>query len=166
MLPGELVLVKRRFSAFFATHLDLLLRRLGTERLVVCGVQTPNCIRATAFDAVSLDYHQVVCSVAVCVDMGRGGGPVCVCACVRVLFVGGRIPAGQAGYGCLCCNPRHTHSGSLMASHAGVALPSAHPGAPHPTPCHACRSPCWRMPQPPPAQRCRRPTCSTCGKWG
>eukprot|EP00887_Chlorella_sp_A99_P000980 scaffold5.g980.t1 len=55
---GEVLLVKRRFSAFFATHLDLLLRRLGTERLVVCGVQTPNCVRATAFDAVSLDYPQ------------------------------------------------------------------------------------------------------------
>lgn len=37
--PGEPVLAKRRFSAFFATHLDLLLRRLGTQRLVVCGVQ-------------------------------------------------------------------------------------------------------------------------------
>jgi hypothetical protein len=29
------------------------------ERLIVCGVQTPNCIRATAFDGIALDYHQV-----------------------------------------------------------------------------------------------------------
>lgn len=29
------------------------------QRLVVSGVQTPNCIRATAYDAVSLDYPQV-----------------------------------------------------------------------------------------------------------
>ena len=29
------------------------------ERVVLCGVQTPNCIRATAYDAVSLDYRQV-----------------------------------------------------------------------------------------------------------
>ncbi len=34
-------------------------RRLGVQRLVICGVQTPNCIRATVYDAVSYDYHQV-----------------------------------------------------------------------------------------------------------
>lgn len=57
--PNELTLVKKRFSAFFATPLDLILRRLNVERVVIAGVQTPNCIRATAFDAVSLDYAQV-----------------------------------------------------------------------------------------------------------
>lgn len=57
--PGELILVKTRFSAFFATPLDLILRRLGAERVVIAGVQTPNCIRSTAFDAVALDYPRV-----------------------------------------------------------------------------------------------------------
>lgn len=56
----EIVIVKKRFSAFFQTHLDLVLRRLGVRRLVLCGVQTPNCIRATAYDAVSLDYDVAV----------------------------------------------------------------------------------------------------------
>ncbi|CAG9464878.1 unnamed protein product [Pedinophyceae sp. YPF-701] len=56
---GELVVVKKRFSAFFQTPLDVMLRRLGTRRVVLCGVQTPNCIRSAAFDAVSLDYEQV-----------------------------------------------------------------------------------------------------------
>ena len=32
--------------------------------MVVCGVQTPNCIRATAFDALSLDYNVIVPSDA------------------------------------------------------------------------------------------------------
>ncbi|KAL2622951.1 hypothetical protein R1flu_003156 [Riccia fluitans] len=57
---GEIILVKSRFSAFFATNLDLILRRLDIKTVVVAGVQTPNCIRATAFDALALDYPKVV----------------------------------------------------------------------------------------------------------
>jgi len=62
--PGEHVLIKKRFSAFFHTHLDLMLRRLGVEHVALCGVQTPNCIRATAVDALGLDYKVVVLSDA------------------------------------------------------------------------------------------------------
>lgn len=54
--PGEHVLVKPRFSAFMGTPLDLLLRRLGVDELVVSGTQYPNCVRATVLDAVCLDY--------------------------------------------------------------------------------------------------------------
>jgi len=56
--PGadEPVIVKKRFSGFMMTELDLLLRRKGIQRIIVCGVQYPNCIRATVYDAVSLDY--------------------------------------------------------------------------------------------------------------
>lgn len=61
---GEVIVVKRRWSAFFATDLDLVLRRLGAGTVVVAGVQTPNCIRATAVDATSLDYETVVLSDA------------------------------------------------------------------------------------------------------
>lgn len=32
---------------------------MGVERLVICGVQTPNCIRGTAWDAIALDYPRV-----------------------------------------------------------------------------------------------------------
>ncbi len=56
--------MKRRWSAFFSTDLDLVLRRLGVRSVVLAGVQTPNCIRATATDATSLDYHCVVLSDA------------------------------------------------------------------------------------------------------
>ena len=45
-------LPKTRFSAFFRTPLDSVLRRLGTRTVVICGVQTPNCIRGTAWDAI------------------------------------------------------------------------------------------------------------------
>ena len=56
-LPGEYRIVKPRFSAFMGTSLDLLLRRLGVDRVLVCGTQYPNCIRATVMDAVALDYE-------------------------------------------------------------------------------------------------------------
>ncbi|KAG5530754.1 hypothetical protein RHGRI_025654 [Rhododendron griersonianum] len=51
--------VKTRFSAFFATHLHAFLQTAGINSLVVAGVQTPNCIRQTVFDAVALDYKYV-----------------------------------------------------------------------------------------------------------
>ncbi|EFJ49526.1 hypothetical protein VOLCADRAFT_59236 [Volvox carteri f. nagariensis] len=61
---GELVIVKKRFSAFLHTHLDLVLRRLKVQRVVLCGVQTPNCIRATAVDSLGHDYETLVLSDA------------------------------------------------------------------------------------------------------
>jgi len=63
-IDGEYVVEKRRFSGFFQTDLDMLLTRCGVGVLVIAGVQTPNCIRATAVDAVSLDYDVVVVSDA------------------------------------------------------------------------------------------------------
>ncbi|KAL6563247.1 hypothetical protein OROHE_005834 [Orobanche hederae] len=56
---GDYKLVKMRFSAFFNTHLHLYLHGAGINKLVIVGVQTPNCIRQTVFDAVALDYHTV-----------------------------------------------------------------------------------------------------------
>lgn len=57
---GEYCIVKPRFSAFFATKLDLLLRRLGVTSVVLMGTTTPNCIRTTCYDALSLDYNVAV----------------------------------------------------------------------------------------------------------
>ncbi len=39
-------------------------RRLAIQTVVLCGVQTPNCIRATAVDALGLDYRVTVLSDA------------------------------------------------------------------------------------------------------
>ena len=58
--PGDRVVVKPRFSAFFGTGLDLVLRRLGVGTVVLAGTTTPNCIRTTCYDALSLDYNVVV----------------------------------------------------------------------------------------------------------
>ena len=58
----EIVVIKKRFSAFFYTELELILRRLGIDTLILTGVQTPNCIRATAVDGLSYDYDVYVVS--------------------------------------------------------------------------------------------------------
>lgn len=58
--PGDILLYKPRYSAFFQTNLDGLLRRKGIDTVVVTGTTTPNCIRATVFDAISLDYNTVL----------------------------------------------------------------------------------------------------------
>lgn len=57
---GDYKLVKTRFSAFFATNLHNLLQSAGITSLVVVGVQTPNCIRQTVFDAVAHNYFPVI----------------------------------------------------------------------------------------------------------
>jgi Amidases related to nicotinamidase len=59
-LPGETVLIKRRFSAFLFTEFDALLRRRGVTTLVIGGTQYPNCVRGTAVDAMARDYRTVV----------------------------------------------------------------------------------------------------------
>lgn len=59
-VEGEYLIEKQRWSAFFQTELDLILRRLGVKQVVLTGVQTPNCIRGTAWDANSLDY-EIIC---------------------------------------------------------------------------------------------------------
>lgn len=54
---GDYVVLKPRFSAFFHTELDLILRRLGVRTLYLTGTTTPNCIRTTCYDGLSLDYN-------------------------------------------------------------------------------------------------------------
>lgn len=56
----DIVIIKPRFSAFFMTELDLILRRLGIDTVILTGTTTPNCIRTTCYDAISLDYNVIV----------------------------------------------------------------------------------------------------------
>ncbi len=56
-IDGEYKIIKNRFSGFMQTELDFMLRRLGVEEIIVCGIQYPNCIRATVFDGISLGYN-------------------------------------------------------------------------------------------------------------
>ncbi|KAK6912042.1 Isochorismatase-like [Dillenia turbinata] len=68
---GDYKVVKTRFSAFFATNLHFFLQTEGIDSVVIIGVQTPNCVRQTVFDAVELDYK----SVTVIVDATAAATP-------------------------------------------------------------------------------------------
>lgn len=60
--PGDtdIILEKRRFSAFFKTDLDQTLRTLKVDTVAVGGVNTHFCVLATAFDAVCHDFSTII----------------------------------------------------------------------------------------------------------
>ena len=57
---SDVVLYKHRFSGFFETELDAILRRLGTRHLIVTGCTTSICVEATIRDAMFRDYSCVL----------------------------------------------------------------------------------------------------------
>ncbi len=60
----EPVVIKRRYSGFYGTDLEVVLRGLGAQTLFICGVNTNNCVLATVYDAFSRDFRVVVLSDA------------------------------------------------------------------------------------------------------
>jgi nicotinamidase-related amidase len=55
-LPGEDHIVKRRYSCFFATELELLLKGYGVSTLVLVGGLTDVCVHYTFADGHQHDY--------------------------------------------------------------------------------------------------------------
>ncbi|HEY7063678.1 MAG TPA: isochorismatase family cysteine hydrolase [Chloroflexota bacterium] len=66
----DLVIEKRRVSAFVGTDLDICLRGQGIKTLVVTGVMTQTCVETTVRDALCYDYY-----VAVVDDCCASGTP-------------------------------------------------------------------------------------------
>ena len=64
-LEAELVLVKQYASAFFGTSLVSTLQSRGIDTLVIVGVSTSGCIRATAVDALQYGFTSAVVQDAV-----------------------------------------------------------------------------------------------------
>lgn len=62
---GDEVVVKKRYSAFFGTELDVLLHRFQTETLVIAGINTHACVRMTAIDAYQRDIDVIIASECV-----------------------------------------------------------------------------------------------------
>jgi maleamate amidohydrolase len=65
--PGggrEVEVHKRRFSAFFATDLALMLHEQGIDTVVLAGVKTNVCVRATAQDAFANGFRVVLAKEA------------------------------------------------------------------------------------------------------
>jgi maleamate amidohydrolase len=63
--PGETVLMKQYPSALCGTPLAPMLRTKGVDTLIICGVSTSGCIRATATDAMQQGFIPIVVREAV-----------------------------------------------------------------------------------------------------
>lgn len=57
---GDVVVTKRRVSAFFGTDLDLILRSNGISTLILAGVATSGVVLSTVRHATDADYRVVV----------------------------------------------------------------------------------------------------------
>ena len=62
--PGEHVIKKHRYSGFYGTDLDIILREWGIDTVIVSGTTTENCCHATARDAMFRNYRVVFLSDA------------------------------------------------------------------------------------------------------
>ena len=56
-LPNEKVIFKHRYSAFYNTDLDTILRTLKVEDIVIAGIMTNMCCESTTRDAYYRDYR-------------------------------------------------------------------------------------------------------------
>lgn len=59
-LPGEHIVHKRRYSGFWGTDLDMRLRELGVDGVIICGLLVNLCIQHTACDAYLNGYEVIV----------------------------------------------------------------------------------------------------------
>jgi nicotinamidase-related amidase len=64
--PSDVVIVKRRYSAFYGTNLDETLARLRPDAIILAGINTHACIRTTAIDAYQRDWPVIL--AADCID--------------------------------------------------------------------------------------------------
>jgi isochorismate hydrolase len=55
--PNDTIIAKKRYSAFFGTDLDKILRSRGIQDLIISGVMTNLCCETTARDAFMKDYR-------------------------------------------------------------------------------------------------------------
>jgi len=66
-VPGDIVVTKRRVSAFAGSDLDVVLRAGGIEHLVLAGIATSGVVLSTLRQAADLDFDLTVLSDA-CLD--------------------------------------------------------------------------------------------------
>ncbi len=60
----DYIVPKRRYNGFFQTDLDLLLRELNIDTLIVCGADTNICVLQTLAGAYFLNYKTIVAADA------------------------------------------------------------------------------------------------------
>lgn len=67
---GDFVVEKSRYSGFYATRLETVLRSLGAATLYIAGVGTRHCVESTARDAHMRDYRVFIVADATA-DVGE-----------------------------------------------------------------------------------------------
>jgi nicotinamidase-related amidase len=58
--PDDIVVRKQRWTGFFGTNLDLVLRKMDASHLIMLGVWTEACFETTVWDALWRDYRITV----------------------------------------------------------------------------------------------------------
>ncbi|MCC0035141.1 MAG: cysteine hydrolase [Hoeflea sp.] len=61
---SDITIVKKRYSPFFATHLDAVLAKLDIRSLVIAGINTHACVRMAAIDAYQRDMRVMLAAEA------------------------------------------------------------------------------------------------------
>ncbi len=69
---GDLVVPKHRYSGFFETNLDSILRSRDIRHIIVTGCTTSVCVESTVRDAMFRDYHCVVLEDCTAEPIGAG----------------------------------------------------------------------------------------------
>ena len=62
--PGDIVVLKRQWGAFYGTDLDLQLRRRGLTTIILCGIATEFGVESTARDAHERGYELIFAETA------------------------------------------------------------------------------------------------------
>ena len=70
--PGDVVIYKNRFSGFYQTDLDAILKHMAIRHLVVTGCTTSVCVDSTIRDAVFRDYRCVLLTDCTAEPIGQG----------------------------------------------------------------------------------------------
>lgn len=100
--PGDFVLDKPRYSAFFGTSLDMLLAARGVRTLMVGGVTTSMCVESSVRDAAQRDIRTFVVREAVAdFDTARHAASLAAMAFgfARIIGAGPAVEAIAAGVG-------------------------------------------------------------------
>ena len=72
MQPGDLLITKRQWSAFYGTELDLQLRRRGIRSIVLGGVSTQIGVESTARQAYEHGYELLIVKDATTSSVAEG----------------------------------------------------------------------------------------------
>lgn len=69
---GDIIVTKHRYSGFYQTDLDLILRSLGVTTLIVTGCTTSVCVESTIRDAMFRDYTCLLLADCTAEPVGAG----------------------------------------------------------------------------------------------